>query len=256
MSEPDINREKILNRMQNVEPSKFEELVADLWEYMGYETTVTKNSSDRGLDVIATREFPYEEKNLIQAKRYSSTLSGPELREYVALTQRADVDLVIVVSTSGFTNQAKQEAEEYNIKLVNGKTLTQMLIDNNVVDLVRDYTDEIESTEIQTKKLPNPLDSSYTRDIQATVGEGESLSIEIVGYDNKIINFIGNEGNTIYYNEDHPDETSIECTIICLHVENKSSANWKFASEPAAATRLRNWTTGATRDTLLFLGVR
>jgi heat shock protein HtpX len=63
--------EQMIDALQTVDAYSFEELVADLWDAMGWETTVTTESKDRGVDVIAERGSPFHEKQIIQAKRYS-----------------------------------------------------------------------------------------------------------------------------------------------------------------------------------------
>lgn len=209
--------ESIINKLKNIDPLKFENLVADLWEYLGYETEVTKASSDRGIDVVATREFPYKEKVLIQAKRYSSSISGPELREYVALGKQDDVDTVIVVSTSGFTRQAKQEAEEYNLKLIDGKTLSELLIQENVTDIVKEHIGEIGSADVEQKRSPD-RQSDSTQELLTTTGEGEYIQIEIVGYSYEKMRVLGTE-------------TDEEFTVVFIEVMNKSKAEWKLRAE-------------------------
>lgn len=214
MSKQEVHPEEIINQMRSIDALEFEELIADLWEVLGYNTEVTQSSSDRGVDVIATREFPYEEKNLIQAKRYSSTISGPELREYIALARRDAVDSVIVVSTSGFTSQAKQEADEYNIKLINGHTLANLLIQEDAVDLVREYIGEIKSAGIEQKRSPDGKSDS-SQEFLTTVGEGEYTQIEIVGYSYEKAQIWGTE-------------TEEELMMVFLEVMNKSDGEWRF----------------------------
>lgn len=221
MSGPvNVEVEDIINHMREIEPEEFEELIANLWEHLGYKTELTQSSADRGIDVTATREFPYEEQILIQAKRYSSTLSGPEVREYGVLTKRDGVDSVIVISTSGFTSQAKQEAERYNTKLIDGPTLAQLLIEKDAVDLIRELTGEIESANINPKR-PSTQSTSTEQEVQANTGEGEFLTIEVVGYDHKNIDFMKTNSSGVYYN-------SKECTVLCFYIRNKSNSDWKF----------------------------
>lgn len=226
MSESEVKAEDLINQMREIEPEEFEELIANLWEYLGYKTEVTQSSADRGVDVTATREFPYEEKILIQAKRYSSTLSGPELREYGVLTKRDSVDSVIVISTSGFTSQAKQEADEYNTKLIDGPALAQLLIEEDAVDLVREFTGEIEEANINPKR-PSTQSTSTEQELQTTVGEGEFLTIEVAGYGHENIDFmkIDSSGEVHYEPK--------ECTVVCLYVRNKSNTDWKLRPRDA-----------------------
>jgi hypothetical protein len=211
-----LEPQEIAEEMRDIEANEFEQLVADIWGYLGYDTETTQTSSDRGVDVIASREFPYKEKILIQAKRYSSTLSGPELREYVALSKRDGVDTVIVVSTAGFTKQAKQEAEEYNIKLINGISLGELIIREDIIELVRQYSGNVESTSIERKRSPKK-NNEGENSFQTLVAEGEYITIELVGYDNLNVKF-----------GDKNEYEMKECTVICLYVKNKLSSGWHF----------------------------
>jgi restriction endonuclease Mrr len=56
--------------LQQMDPYEFEHFVADLWVRMGWETEVSDESMDEGVDVIARKQSPYEQTTLIQAKRY------------------------------------------------------------------------------------------------------------------------------------------------------------------------------------------
>lgn len=47
-----LSRDELLSQLREMDPYEFEELVADIWEYQGWETTVTTSSNDMGIDVI------------------------------------------------------------------------------------------------------------------------------------------------------------------------------------------------------------
>lgn len=121
---------------------EFEELVADVWEAQGYETTVTSGSSDRGIDVIAEKDGLVGEKVLIQAKRYGegNKVGSREIREYGSLRrQEENVDAVIVVTTSSFTREAENTAEDLNVKLVDGESLTDSMSPEEMENIGDDY---------------------------------------------------------------------------------------------------------------------
>jgi hypothetical protein len=108
----------------------FEELVADLWDRAGWSTEVTSGSGDRGIDVIATRTEMTTEKQIIQAKRYSegNTVGSQDVRNYATLHQQEpDVDSVVIVTTSRFTEQATQLANDLKVKLVDGDSLCRRI---------------------------------------------------------------------------------------------------------------------------------
>ncbi|QIB74285.1 restriction endonuclease [Halogeometricum borinquense] len=109
-------------RIQGMDNEEFEHFVADLYERMGWDCTVTDYAQDQGIDIIATKSVPYSQKKLIQAKRYSDSnpVSGPDVQQYASLKQQEqDVDSVIIVTTGRFTQSAIDLAENLNVKLVN-----------------------------------------------------------------------------------------------------------------------------------------
>ncbi|WP_080505353.1 restriction endonuclease [Halorubrum aethiopicum] len=138
-----LSSAEIIQHLQNIEPDEFEHFIGDLWERLGWETEVTTGSSDRGIDVIAKRFHPYQQKILIQAKRYQSDnrVGSPQIREYSSLRQQEEnVDQVLVVTTSAFTSEARAIASDLNVKCINGEQLAQLVEENDAMDLVETTT--------------------------------------------------------------------------------------------------------------------
>jgi restriction system protein len=116
-----------------MDPYEFEELVAELWELQGYETTVRKGSGDRGIDVEAIKKTPFEQKLLIQAKRYTegNKIGSEEVRNYATLYQQvSDADTVVIVTTSEYTTEAERLARDLNVKIIDSNSLIDMISDN------------------------------------------------------------------------------------------------------------------------------
>ncbi|WP_254523969.1 restriction endonuclease [Natrinema caseinilyticum] len=112
----------------------------------GWETTVSQASMDAGIDVIATKETPYPQKKIIQAKRYgeNTTVGGPDIQQYASLKQQVEgADSVIVVTTSEFTSSAHKRARELNVKLVDGDRLMQLINEYDAGDLVSRYVSDV-----------------------------------------------------------------------------------------------------------------
>jgi hypothetical protein len=141
-----LSESEIYTRLQKLSADEFEHFIAELWEKRGWNTSVTAKSNDEGIDIVATRKEPFQEKELIQAKRYQETnhVGSPELQQYGNLLHRGDVDKVIVVTTSGFTDNALAEAKKSNVKPVNGRNLVQIIKNVEALDLVQKYTGDIE----------------------------------------------------------------------------------------------------------------
>ena len=134
----------IQNWLQEIDEYEFEHFVAELWGRMGWETEVTQGTTDKGIDVVATKRNPYEMKQLIQAKRYSesSTVGSPDIQQYASLRhQETNVDAVVVVTTSTFSTQAEQIADDLNVKLIDGTELEKLVEKYNCEELVLRYAD-------------------------------------------------------------------------------------------------------------------
>lgn len=102
---------KEINEMSGLE---FEEFVESLFSKMNYKAKQTSKSGDQGADVVAENS---DEKIAIQAKNKKTKTSNSAVQEVKAAIAYYNCDRGIVVSTSEFTNSAKELAEENNIEL-------------------------------------------------------------------------------------------------------------------------------------------
>lgn len=137
-----LSEAQILQQLRQLEASQFERFLAAIWDRRGWETDVTTESRDRGVDVVVTRNNPYQEKKLIQAKRYraGNRVGSPEIREYNSLKdQEENVDQVLIVTTSDFTEDARSIANKLNVKCIDGPTLVQIVRSADAGDLVERY---------------------------------------------------------------------------------------------------------------------
>lgn len=162
------------NWLQEIDEYEFEYFVAELWERMGWETEVTQGTADKGIDVIATKHNPYEMKELIQAKRYSanSTVGSPDIQQYASLRhQESNVDTVVVVTTSTFSTQAEQIADDLNVKLIDGTALENLVTKYNCEELVLRYADP--------SATPNQETSSIKAESKITTSEQSNDSTDI-----------------------------------------------------------------------------
>lgn len=156
-----LSPDEIKSQLQEMDPYEFEKLVAKIWDLQGYQTTVSKGSGDRAIDVEASKETPVPQKVLIQAKRYSegNKVGADKVRKYATLYQQVpDADTVVIVTTSRFTREASQIAQEQNVKAINIDSLVELLED--APNVVEEYLDSTEG----------PLDDLFSLDDD----EGES----------------------------------------------------------------------------------
>jgi len=158
------NKSQILSTLIELQPRAFETFVRDLWSLQGWDTEVTPHSGDKGIDVIATQSFPYEKKALIQAKRNNpdNSLGGPTIQKYASLKQRDNVDEAIIVTTGEFTSQAKETANDFNLKIISGSTLAQLVTDLSAENLVEAYAENDGKVQASTQSSTRKQSSDET----------------------------------------------------------------------------------------------
>lgn len=126
---------RIESYLDDLSPDEFEELISEIWENLGYSTEVTPKSNDKGIDVKAKREHPIPEKVLIQAKAYAerNTVGSRDVRNYATLyRQDEDADQVVIVTTSSFTNPAKELADDLDVHTVDRDRLVDLIQDSGI----------------------------------------------------------------------------------------------------------------------------
>lgn len=111
----------LLRHLRAMDNYTFELLIADIWDQLGYETTVSQESNDKGLDVMAVHRETGE-RVAIQAKCYagSNKVGRPSVQQYSSLYQQEGADAVYIVSTGYYTDTAIESGRELGVSLVNG----------------------------------------------------------------------------------------------------------------------------------------
>jgi hypothetical protein len=181
--------------LQTLTPSDFEVLVGEVWEELGYTTFVTPKSNDKGIDVVASKEDPFRRRQLIQVKRFTqgNKIGSKTIREYRTLyDQEPDVDSVIIITSNDFTPQAKELADDLDVKTLDGFELgvliqqeAQNILDNRIEENNTVSESESQKSPISDSSadsgpkyghLINRSDSSADRDEKETSGKPSSQS--------------------------------------------------------------------------------
>jgi restriction system protein len=107
-----------------MKPIDFERRVAEMYYKLGYKKEITdKASGDGGIDIILCK---MGKKYLVQCKRYSekNTVKVGVVRELMGVVASENADGGWVVTTSTFTNAAKEFAKKNKIlKLIDSSDL-------------------------------------------------------------------------------------------------------------------------------------
>lgn len=126
----------LLAEVLNQTPAFFEQLVVDLMKAMNYgEGFVTKYSGDDGIDGIIHEEQLGFNLIYIQAKRWKPdvTIGKPELQKFAgAMMGPPRVEKGLFITTAKFSPKARDFANAQHIILVDGKRLTELMIEYGV----------------------------------------------------------------------------------------------------------------------------
>ena len=113
-----------IDATNTMQPAAFEQLVAALFNKMGYDAKTTKLSGDQGVDVVAEKKG---RRVVIQAKCYQGSVGNSAVQEVVAGKQFYHANEAFVVTNSVFTKSAIELARANNVELWDRSVLAQML---------------------------------------------------------------------------------------------------------------------------------
>ena len=126
----------LLTEVLQQSPAFFEQLVVDLMKAMNYgEGFVTKYSGDDGIDGIIHEDRLGFNLIYIQAKRWKPdvTIGKPELQKFAgAMMGPPKVEKGLFITTAKFSPKAQEFANAQHIILVDGKRLTDLMIEYGV----------------------------------------------------------------------------------------------------------------------------
>lgn len=134
-----IVNEEILDHLKQhpeilyeLHPRKFEEVVAAIWENLGYKVTLTQKSRDGGKDIYAVQHtLAGDLLYIIECKRYSPDRPvGVEIvRALYGVSQHERATMGVVATTSYFTKAAQQfqRRVKYQLSLRDYNSLSDWL---------------------------------------------------------------------------------------------------------------------------------
>lgn len=118
-------------------PTFFEQLVLDLLHAMGYGTDRRAlqhvgGSGDGGIDGVISLDRLGLEKVYVQAKRWQNQVGSPEVQTFVGALQLRGATKGVLISPGPITRPAFAIAERANVVLIDGKRLTQLMIEYGI----------------------------------------------------------------------------------------------------------------------------
>lgn len=132
--------QELLSKIKTCSPSFFERMVIELLVSMGYGGSridagkAIGKSGDEGIDGIIKEDKLGLDVIYIQAKRWENVVGRPEIQKFVGALAGQGAKKGIFITTSRFTNDAKEylPRNETKIVLIDGDQLANLLIDYNL----------------------------------------------------------------------------------------------------------------------------
>lgn len=130
--------DELLESIMKLTPDRFEQLVVNLLEKMGYgKGKVVGRSGDGGIDGIINQDELGFEKVYMQAKRWSNQVGEPEIRNFSGSLDAKSAGKGMFITTSTFSSTAERTAQKIStgnklILLIDGRELTARMIRHGV----------------------------------------------------------------------------------------------------------------------------
>jgi len=132
--------QELLSKLKTVHPSFFEKIVVELLVKMGYGGSIaeagkaTRYTNDEGIDGIIKEDKLGLDVIYIQAKRWDSVVSRPEIQKFVGALAGQRAKKGVFITTSNFSKDAAAYAAQMDVKiiLIDGEDLAQYMIDYNL----------------------------------------------------------------------------------------------------------------------------
>lgn len=113
-----------LSEIDEMEGGEFEEYVAALFRRLGYQASVTQQSRDFGVDVVAKRG---RDRIAIQVKRYAKAVSLGGVQQAVAGMHKYGCNKAMVVTNNYFTPGAQELASHSSCELIDRDGLAGLI---------------------------------------------------------------------------------------------------------------------------------
>lgn len=121
-----LGRERRIASLEALSPRDCELAIARLFAAEGWDVRPTGAGADEGIDIVCRKGG---QMAVVEVKRYASSnrVGRPALMKFHSASLHAQADLAIFVTTSGFTEPAKEFALQHGILLVNREDLAARL---------------------------------------------------------------------------------------------------------------------------------
>ncbi len=130
-----LGQRKLINEMDNMNGTEFEEFLDVVFTRMGYRVRHMGKSGDYGVDLVLEKQYRNEDNKFssrklriaVQAKRYRNNVGNKAVQEVYSGMAMYKCNAGWVVTNSGFTRAAIEQAEGCGVRLVDRQKLLRMV---------------------------------------------------------------------------------------------------------------------------------
>lgn len=163
------NKEKAINTIEGLldnfsdTPYEFEEYCASILRAMGYKAETTSKTNDSGYDIIY--ETKDRMKGIAECKCYAQhvTIGRPLLQKLVGANATVKADRMTFITTSDFSQQAVEYANQVGVELINGVRLIEYInkyLTNDFIDSTADEYIELTIDDFRSSMPPDVYKST------------------------------------------------------------------------------------------------
>lgn len=127
-SKESILRKSGILEIDQMDGIQFEYYLSALFKGLGYKVKVTKSTGDYGADLILSKD---QEQIVVQAKRYAKNVGINAIQQITASKSYYNATKAWVVSNSFFTKSAVELAASNDVRLIDRKSLMDLIIKIN-----------------------------------------------------------------------------------------------------------------------------
>lgn len=141
----------LANNFSEMSPFDFEHFTALLLQEMGYQTEVTKKTGDYGVDIIAIKN---NQRIAVQCKRFQEghPVGNRDIQNLLGSMGYYRVHSCILVTTSDFTKNAREQSKNSPIELWNKEKLHELVKKHLLKFNINEVFDSIESQKRNAEK--------------------------------------------------------------------------------------------------------
>jgi restriction system protein len=116
-----------LKLIQELEWKRFEELCVAYYNEKGIKAETTKLGADGGIDIKLYQDESGKPTTIVQCKAWTSLVGVKQIREFLGVMTHEKISKGFYMTTSGYTEEAKDTAKSNNVTLINGDMLIMMI---------------------------------------------------------------------------------------------------------------------------------